>query len=359
MFDPPSTPPYLAALMVSLVLVIVLLRKRPAQLSSYFLTWLIYAVPALGAAWILKIEMFDLLRMVAIGLFGGGVIMLSLCTYFSYAHFKALSYFFAILAIGIVAIGIDAFVIEPYSLEVNIHSLTSKKISKPVRIAVISDFQTDKVSDYDRQAIATLMKQKADIILWPGDFVQVNGKDDWNNRDEQIKNVNALLKELKVKAPLGVYAVRGNCEDDKWPRIFEGTGIKCFENTSTVYTNDFAITGLSFADSFTFNQKTNIPHDEKFHVVFGHGPDFAITPPDADLLVAGHTHGGQVQLPGIGPLYTLCFLPRNLAKGCCEELAKGCTLVVSRGVGMERRHAPRLRFMCKPEIVVIDIVPIH
>jgi hypothetical protein len=41
------------------------------------------------------------------------------------------------------------------------------------------------------------------------------------------------------------------------------------------------------------------------------------------------------------------------------ELAPGRTLVVSRGIGMERGYAPRLRFNCRPEIVIIDLVPAH
>ena len=93
-----------------------------------------------------------------------------------------------------------------------------------------------------------------------------------------------------------------------------------------------------------------------FHVVFGHGPDFALGAVDADLLVAGHTHGGQVRLPIIGPLLTYSTIPRAWAAGV-TALSGGRTLVVSRGVGMERAHAPRLRFRCKPEIVIIDVLP--
>lgn len=74
------------------------------------------------------------------------------------------------------------------------------------------------------------------------------------------------------------------------------------------------------------------------------------------MLVAGHTHGGQVRLPGIGPLITLSAVPRSRAAGVIHP-ASGATRVVSRGLGMERGPAPRLRFLCRPEIVVIDVVP--
>ena len=80
------------------------------------------------------------------------------------------------------------------------------------------------------------------------------------------------------------------------------------------------------------------------------------TSPDADLILAGHTHGGQVRLPLLGPLLTLSQVPRSWAAGR-TELPGGGTLIVSRGVGMERHDAPRLRFLCRPELVVLDLIP--
>ena len=73
-------------------------------------------------------------------------------------------------------------------------------------------------------------------------------------------------------------------------------------------------------------------------------------------LVTGHTHGGQVRLPIIGPLMTLSLVPRGWAAGL-TELPGGGKLLVSRGLGMERGYAPRIRFRCRPELMVIDLVP--
>ncbi len=99
-----------------------------------------------------------------------------------------------------------------------------------------------------------------------------------------------------------------------------------------------------------------VPRVEGFHVVLGHAPDFALAAPPADLLLAGHIHGGQVRIPGWGPLLTLSRVPRSWATGR-TELPQGGTLVVSRGLGMERGDAPRLRLGCRPELVVIELVP--
>jgi predicted MPP superfamily phosphohydrolase len=70
-------------------------------------------------------------------------------------------------------------------------------------------------------------------------------------------------------------------------------------------------------------------------------------------VLAGHTHGGQVVLPLFGPPRTASRLPRLYAGGL-HDFA-GTPLHVSRGVGMERGFAPPLRFLCPPEICVLDV----
>ena len=61
-------------------------------------------------------------------------------------------------------------------------------------------------------------------------------------------------------------------------------------------------------------------------------------------------------MPGYGPLITFSSVPKSWAAGL-TELGSERWLLVSRGVGMERGHAPRLRFFCRPEIVLLEIVP--
>jgi len=89
----------------------------------------------------------------------------------------------------------------------------------------------------------------------------------------------------------------------------------------------------------------------------GHSPDFALGDVRANLLLAGHTHGGQVQLPFIGPLLTVSRVPRRWASGVTHLADDNKALIVSNGVGMERRHAPRIRFLCPPEVIIIELVP--
>ena len=62
-------------------------------------------------------------------------------------------------------------------------------------------------------------------------------------------------------------------------------------------------------------------------------------------------------LPILGPLITFSDLPNSQVSGR-TDLHNGATLIVSQGIGMERYDAPRLRFLCVPEVVVVDLEPL-
>jgi len=78
------------------------------------------------------------------------------------------------------------------------------------------------------------------------------------------------------------------------------------------------------------------------------------TPSRIDLVVAGHTHGGQVQLPLVAPLLRVSRVPPSVAAGGLHHL-DGRRIYVSRGVGHERGQAPRIRFLCPPEISLLTL----
>jgi len=92
---------------------------------------------------------------------------------------------------------------------------------------------------------------------------------------------------------------------------------------------------------------------DRFGVAVMHSPDAApeVTSMDYDLLVAGHTHGGQVCLPMIGALVTNCSMPRRLAGGLIQMGT--AVLHISRGLGTSK-YAP-FRFWCRPEATLLHL----
>ncbi len=259
-----------------------------------------------------------------------------------------------LLAFALAAAGYVARYVEPFRLEVNVVRVKAPGLDRPYKIAVLADFQTDSFGPYERRVAAALAAVKADLILLPGDYIQVRGR-----REELAlrESFRSLFTEFPLTAPLGAFAVRGDCEwRSDWPEIFRGLPVKTFEETTTTEVGPFRLTALSYVDSCDVKLVVPKAADGRFHLVFGHRPDFALGDVRGDLLLAGHTHGGQVRLPWFGPPVTLSEVPRAWSAGR-TELSGGRSLYVSRGIGLERGHAPRIRFLCPPELVVIELVP--
>ena len=74
---------------------------------------------------------------------------------------------------------------------------------------------------------------------------------------------------------------------------------------------------------------------------------------DADLLLAGHTHGGQLCLPFYGAIVTSSSYGKRYESGLARK--ENTTMYISRGLGFEGGRMPRARFLCRPEIVSVDL----
>lgn len=103
------------------------------------------------------------------------------------------------------------------------------------------------------------------------------------------------------------------------------------------------------------------PVDTSAEVNIGvtHSPEPRVLDAMADdgftLLLAGHTHGGQVRVPGVGALVTNCGLPRRMARGLHRWPDSDAWLHVSAGLGTHPT-AP-IRFACRPEASLLTLVP--
>src|SRR5215831_5265265 len=323
------------------------LRRRGA-LPSLLVGQLVLAAVL---ARLLGAGVFGIMRLLAYLVFVHAPLLLAAVAVALRRSARGFSALTALAALLIVVIGVDAFFIEPYDLQISHVRLTSPKLTRPVRAVLLADVQMKEVGAYERAAFKSALAQAPDLILMAGDYVQFSPE---ASRDAVRSELAQYLASIHFSAPLGVYAVEGNVDPRGWTQLFTSLGAVPFGATGSLETGELTITGLTLHDSF--ETKLRVPASPRFHIVLGHGPDYALGNIEADLLVAGHTHGGQVRLPFLGPLITFSAVPNAWAAGQ-TDLGQGRTLVVSRGIGMERGYAPPLRFMCRPEIVVIDIEP--
>ena len=294
--------------------------------------------------------------MACIGIFFGCTALLFQFAYCAWPRYKKLASVFAAGATSLVIVGVDAFIIEPNWLEVRHETVYSNKIDKPLKMVVIADLQTDRVGNFEREALRRAMDEHPDLILFPGDYIETSAAECVAQRDK----LRQCMSDVHLVAPLGIYATEGDHEAmvqvQGWPDIFKDlSNAHCFVASGTVSSGAVSVTGLSLKDSY--RPECHIPHENNLHIIVGHRPDFARFVQEGDICVAGHTHGGQVQLPFFGPIMTFSEMPRKWCGGCNLTMSNGKQLIISRGVGMERGQAPRLRFLCRPEIVVVDVLP--
>jgi predicted MPP superfamily phosphohydrolase len=329
-----------------------LIRSKPS-IGRWVIVMFSTGIAAVVLAAVMAVDAFAFVRWLSYGLFGHTALLLILSAFWLRKTSRLLSSLCGAAAIVLWAIAFDAFLIEPTWLEVSHRQLASGKLARPVRIVVVADLQADQFGNYERRVLRLVAEQKPDLLLFAGDYVQLW---DAEARMSVTRHISTELRKLELTAPLGMFAIRGNVDDEGWRDVFAGTDVTVVESTQTFELDELRLTCLSLADSRNTQLSIENGRESKFHILLGHSPDFALGKNDADLLLAGHTHGGQVRLPFIGPLLTLSRVPRSLAVGM-NELSSGTKLLVSRGIGVERGHAPRMRFLCRPELVVIDLVP--
>ena len=296
---------------------------------------------------------FTAIRLLAYAIFLHGLLFALGAAVLTWRPARRVSIFVLVCGAALAAIAIDAFLIEPHWIEVTHTTVRSVKLRAPLTVVVLADLQTDSIGPYQQRVFEKIQDLRPDMIVCAGDYVQTRDRESERIVSRQLRQ---LLGDLPFEAPLGIYIVEGNVDSIYWTESFDGLPVRLFRETESIDLprDDLRVTGLAMTDSFDRNLQ--IPSSERFQICVGHAPHFALGQVQADLLVAGHVHGGQVRLPWIGPLMTPRGVPRGWTIGR-TRLDSQRTLVVSRGIGMERAGAPRLRFLCRPELMVLHLVP--
>ena len=175
--------------------------------------------------------------------------------------------------------------------------------------------------------------------------------------------VRTVFRQLA--APLGVYAVTGSPpvdEPEVVPQLLAGLAVRWLRDEKVTLDHHgqrFDLLGVTcthkpFEDAPRL--ATLVEGDpQRFRLLLYHTPDLAPNAADLglDLQLSGHTHGGQVRLPVFGALYTGSLYGKRFEAG--RKQVDGLTLYVTRGIGMEGEGAPRVRFLCPPEVILWEI----
>jgi hypothetical protein len=264
-------------------------------------------------------------------------------------------------ALLLAPIGAYATFVEPARLvteEASIPISAERAGSQPLRVAVLADIQSCEVTPRLEDAIQRALDFEPHLILLPGDLMQCS------SRAQRLANTPAFQELLRpLTAPLGVWCVLGNTDTPlSVESIITGTEVVLLKDeTRQLEHGDrrILLAGADFGQrSAAFVSGLESHSDERDVVIlFAHYPDVMhrlLPDSRVDLLVAGHTHGGQVNIPFFGPPITLSSVPRHVAAGGYHDV-EGVRIYVSRGVGCERGRAPRVRFNCPPEVSLLTL----
>jgi predicted MPP superfamily phosphohydrolase len=247
--------------------------------------------------------------------------------------------------------------LEPRWLEITSLSLVLPRLHPAFdnyRIVQISDIHMETWMNQHRLAdvVKKVNLMRADLITITGDFVT----------DLTHRTPTDLTKNLsKLRAPDGIFAVLGN--HDYWTnvktirQIMDISGVTELNNTVHTLYRDGGMLHIAGIDDYWENRARlrdvldQLPADGAA-ILLAHEPDFAVISAKSkrfDLQLSGHTHGGQVVLPWIGPI-VLPMYGRKYPIGLHQ--IEDMLLYTNRGLGTAR---PQIRFNCRPEVTIFTL----
>ncbi|MBY6272292.1 MAG: metallophosphoesterase [Caldibacillus debilis] len=250
--------------------------------------------------------------------------------------------------------------IEPYWTEITRFTIRHKLIPADFRrfkIALFSDthlgyhYQLSHL----RKAVSLIMEENPDMIIFSGDLM------DNPSAYHQIRETVELLRLLD--APFGKFAVFGNHDHggygtEKYRYIMEESRFKVLQNTAVPVAKGRSFIFLAGVDDCMLGRpdlKAALARrpGEVYTILISHAPDYADVAKGypVHLQISGHSHGGQIQIPFVGPVITPRY-GRKYVEGLYA--LDGLTLYVNRGLGTTRLP---FRFLSRPEITFFTLEP--
>ena len=229
---------------------------------------------------------------------------------------------------------------------------------RPLRIAFLSDFHVGSHTD-DVARMSAILAEAAtyapDLVLFGGDYMNMHFVGGGRVPPHAIA---AMLTRLG--APLGRIAILGNHDymygEDDVAAALRARGITVLDHerrTVTFEGHAIDIVGVPDAHLVRDEAKELLAglRPERPAVVLAHDPMwFADVPAGPFLTLSGHTHGGQVKLPGVGVMHNASVAPLRWSHGLVVE--DGRTLYVSAGLGTS---IIPLRIGVPPEFAILDV----
>jgi predicted MPP superfamily phosphohydrolase len=256
------------------------------------------------------------------------------------------------------------FWIEPSRVVVHREHLETAKLppGPPIRILHIGDIHIDRISIREEKLISHLHRLQPDLILFSGDILSLSSLDD------PQAHADARMVLAEFKAPLGAYMVGGSPpidRDDILPILLEDLPLNLINNQRVKIVagdREIEILGISCTHKPAVDgamlQHIDPRCPSNLTILLYHSPDLApiAAKEMIDLQLSGHTHGGQVRIPWYGALYASSLYGKRFEAG--RSHLNGMVLYVTRGLGFEGKGAPRVRFLCPPEIVLWEITSV-
>ena len=265
---------------------------------------------------------------------------------------------------GVAALGLDATVLEPNRPRVVRKDIALRRWPERLEgftIALLSDFHFDPYfSVHPIEASISIVNRLApDLIVLTGDFVSIPQFEGNEEKGASAAEPCAdLLRQMHARH--GLWAVMGNHDyyTNPWriTSALQARGINVLANRSVPIEQDgarFWLAGVNDVVSGTADLDATlhtVPENEAA-ILLAHEPDYAdeVARYRVDLQLSGHSHGGQVRLPLVPPL----FLPK-LGKKYVWGLYRIGPLTLYTNAGIGTVVLP-IRFNCPPEITLLTL----
>ncbi|MBP1634399.1 MAG: putative metallophosphoesterase [Acidobacteria bacterium] len=250
---------------------------------------------------------------------------------------------------GLLGAGGYGVLVERHRLGVTRATISLRRLPPGLdglRVGLATDFHYGRFTGDEMVAAVAqrLAEERLDLVLLGGDFVT------WSDRAAVAPCAAALAG---VRARLGVFAVFGNHDPEGTVKaVFERRGVGVLRDQHTrldVRGEPVALAGLRYWSSRPADLDRALRGSRGFPILLAHDPrrvDLAAAAA-VPLVLSGHTHGGQVVVPGLGA-------PAAARYPVVHGLGRrgGTALFVSRGIGTV---VVPVRFNCPPEVVILTL----